>query len=96
MDSFKSSKAAVTAAMTNAEKVQSLPWMASSTCCTTLDGNRIVLLTVGGVEGILKFAIPVTSQCKCIANSVKYRKLKICIAIAMHISYTMWGGICNG
>lgn len=43
--------------MTKAENVQFLPWMAASTSSTTSDGKRMVLLVVGGVEGILNFPI---------------------------------------
>ncbi len=50
--SSNSSKAARTAAITKAEKVQSFPRMASSTCSITSFGNRMVLLVVSGMEGI--------------------------------------------
>jgi len=53
--------------------VQSFPLMAFSISSTTLLGKRIVLLTVGGVSGILNF--PIISPF-------------VCIAIAMHICYT--------
>ena len=51
--SFKLSKATRTASTTNAEKVQSLPFMAVSISLITSFGNRIVLLLVGGMFGIL-------------------------------------------
>lgn len=52
-EAFRSSSAARTAAMTKAEKVQSFPRMASSTCSMTSFGNRTVLLVVGGTDGNL-------------------------------------------
>ena len=58
---FKSSSAARTAAMTNAENVHSLPLIAFSTPSTISLGNRIVLLMVGGVSGILNFPIVASS-----------------------------------
>lgn len=48
----KSASAARTAAMTNAENVQSFPWIAFSTDSTTSLGKRMVLFVVGGVDGI--------------------------------------------
>lgn len=60
-DSFRSSKAFLTAAMTNAEKVQEVPRMAFSTSSTTSLGKRTVLLVVGDAEGILNLLI-VSSQ----------------------------------
>lgn len=50
-----SSKALRTAEITKAEKVQFLPFIASFTLAITSFGNRMVLLVVGGIEGILKF-----------------------------------------
>ena len=46
-----------TASTTKAENVQFFPWMTSSTFCKTSVGKRMVLLVVGGVDGILKVAI---------------------------------------
>ena len=57
--SFKSSRAARTAAITKAENVQSLPLIAFSTSSTTSVGKRIVLLVVGGVVGILNFPMEI-------------------------------------
>lgn len=50
-----SSNAARTAEITKAEKVQSLPFMASSTLAIMSLGKRMVLFVVGGTDGILKF-----------------------------------------
>ena len=50
---FKSSNAARTAAITNAEKVHSLPFIAFSTPSTTSLGNLIVSLIVGGFSEML-------------------------------------------
>ncbi len=81
------SNAARTAAMTKAENVQSFPWMAVSTCSITSLGKRMVLFVVGGIDGILKLPIIITSQYICIAFSVGYGYAKVCIANAMHLCY---------
>lgn len=52
--SLISSRAARTAEITKAEKVQFFPLIASSTSVTTSFGNLIVLFVVGGIDGILK------------------------------------------
>ena len=69
---FKSTNAARTAAITKAEKVQSLPLITFSTSSTTSLGNLIVLLTVGGVSGILNLLINYPS---------------VSIAFALHLAY---------
>ena len=74
---FKSSRAARTAAITKAEKVQSLPLIAFSTPSTTSLGKRIVLFTVGGFSGILNLPIADTS---------------ISIAVALLLAYGIGGG----
>lgn len=58
----RSSRAARTAAITNAEKVHSFPLIAFSTSSTMSPGKRIVLLTVGGFSGILNFPIAAPSK----------------------------------
>ena len=82
--SSSSANAARTAAITKLENVQSFPWIACSTCSTTLEGKRTVLLTVGGLSGILNFAINNTSHCKCTACSLQKIREELCIAFAMH------------
>ena len=52
-----SSIAALRAAITNAEKVQSLFLIKFSTSKMISLGKRMVLLVVGGVDGILNFDI---------------------------------------
>ena len=82
-----SSSAFLTAAITNAENVQSLPCMAFSTSSMMSLGKRMVLFVVGGIDGILKFPMPFTSQYVCLAYSVKQNVCKICIAFAMRQWY---------
>ena len=84
---LKSSSAARTAAITNAENVQSFPWIACSTASTTSFGKRMVLFVVGGVEGILKLPTHVTSQYICTASSLHPQLAKVCIANAMQLWY---------
>lgn len=69
---FKSSNAARTAAITKAEKEQSLPLIAFSTSSTTSLGNLIVLLTVGGFSGIINLLIYYPS---------------VSIAFVLHLAY---------
>ena len=57
LSSFRSSKAARTAAITKAEKVQSFPTITASTAAITSLGNRIVLFVVGDWLGILNLLI---------------------------------------
>ena len=85
--SWTSSRAIRTAAITKAEKVQFLLWIAFSTSSTTSLGNRMVLLIVGGVDGIWNLPIDFSSQYICIATSLYHHFLKVCIAFAMHTWY---------
>ena len=55
--SWRFSSATRTASITKAEKEQSLPTICFSTSSIKLFGNRIVLLVVGGMAGILNFLI---------------------------------------
>ena len=55
--SFKFSIATLTASTTKAVKVQSFPFIASSTSSIILLGNLMHLLVVGGIDGILNFFI---------------------------------------
>ena len=57
LSSFMSSIAALKAAITNAEKVQSLFLIKFSTSKMISLGKRMVLLVVGGVDGILNVDI---------------------------------------
>ena len=84
-DSSRSSSAWRTAAMTNAEKLQSLPRMASSTCKITSLGKRMVLFVVGGMDGILNLLTFSTSQYTCNAIILRQTNLKICIAFALQM-----------
>ncbi len=72
--------------------MQDLSKTAFSTAWTTSDGNRMALLTVGGVSGILKLAIVVPPvHCICIAI-IYARPVKIYIALAMQMGYSEAGG----
>ena len=82
-----SSKAARTAAITKAENVQFLFWIAFSTPSTTSLGKRIVLLIVGGVDGIWNLPMDVSSQYICITISLYHYFSKVCIAFAMQLWY---------
>ena len=53
--SWRFSRATRTASTTKAEKVQSLPRIAFSTCSTTSLGKRMLLFVVEGTLGILNF-----------------------------------------
>lgn len=55
--SSRSSIAALTAAITNAEKLQSFPQITFSVLSIKSLGKRMVLLVVGGTVGILNFDI---------------------------------------
>lgn len=83
----RSSNAARTAAITKAENVHSLPRIVFSTLFTISLGNRMVLLTVGGMDGILNLPISSTSQCICFALIIYVLLRKICIALALRIWY---------
>ena len=87
--SWISSKAARTAAITKAEKVQFLPWIAFSTSSTTSLGKRIVLLIVGGVDGIWNLLIDRSSQYICITISLYHHFSKVCIAFAITLGITI-------
>lgn len=53
--SFRFSKATRVASTTNAENVQSVPRMASSTCSMTSLGNRMDLFVVAGIGNMKWF-----------------------------------------
>ena len=91
VSSSRSSNAIRTAAMTNAEKVQSSPWMACSTASTTSEGKRMVLLTVGGVFGILNLPIRIPR------NTIVLQKFygKICRKYALQLQ-CISGIMCMG
>ena len=80
--SFKFSNIILTAAMTKAEKVQFFPWMAASTFSMTSFGKRMVLLVVGGIEGILNFLMHQLCY-KVSSLIIEHKKAVVCIANAL-------------
>ena len=75
-----SSRATRTASTTNAEKVQFVPLISSSTCSIRLFGNRMLLFVVDGNEGLY-------------ASQLCYRMCDKCIIFSAMGIHSQWNGV---